>query len=166
MTPHAGETLKRDFSRIDAFEGLLNDLEGLSKNFRKGPLQGTYAKIGAKVTGGGEFKGVGRGESEDILSYSDMRPAVAAGLYRAITGDDRISDMDAAKRALPFIPDPYLQPKAFQKRLALTKRAIQRKRQSIRKAVSLGSSDALPEGEDSSSSFYSFMADSMDGNDE
>ena len=95
MTPQVGEAIKRAFSRIDAFEGILNDLEGLSKNFRKGPLRGTYAKLGAKATGGGEFAGVEAEESEDILNYSDLRPGVAAGLYRAITGDDRISDIDA-----------------------------------------------------------------------
>ena len=159
MTPQVGEAIKRDFSRIDAFEGILNDLEGLSKNFRKGPLRGTYAKLGAKATGGGEFAGVEAEESEDILNYSDLRPGVAAGLYRAITGDDRISDIDAAKRAMPFIPDPYLQPRAFQKRLNIVKRAIQRKRQSIRQSIRLGSSpQTSQEGEDSGNLFQGFMS--------
>ena len=162
LNPTVGEAIKRDFARIDAFEGILSDLESTAKNFRKGPIQGTYAKLGAKATGGGEFPGVQASESEDILNYSDLRPGVAAGLYRAVTGDDRISDRDAAQRALPFVPDPYLQPKAFAKRLKLVKRAIQRKRQSIRKSLSLGQSPSTEEGEDSSGLFYSIMNSAFD----
>jgi len=145
MNPSVAESIRRDFSRMDAFEGILGDLEKASTSFRKGPVKGTYAKLGSKLTGGGQFGGgllpeVSQTESEDMLNYTDLRPGVAAGLYRAITGDDRISDMDAAKRALPFVPDPYLQPRAFQKRLALVKKAIQRKRASIRKSIMLGGS--------------------------
>src|SRR3990167_8731410 len=62
--PKAGEVMKRDFARIDAFEGILGDLEALAKSVRKGPIQGSYVKLGSKVTGGGQFPDVQRGESE------------------------------------------------------------------------------------------------------
>jgi hypothetical protein len=164
LTPQMSATIQRDFSRIDAFEGILSDLE--SSSFRKGPVKGTYAKLGAKLMGGGKFGGgmlpeVSQKESEDILTYSDMRPGVAAGLYRAITGDDRISDMDAAQRALPFVPDPYLQPGAFAKRIAIVKKAIQRKRASIRKSITMGGSQPLQEGTDSAPIFNQFMSEAI-----
>lgn len=131
-------TIQRDFSRIESFEGSLNDLEKLANEVPKGPLKGRYAGIGSKVVGGGEFPGVSEAQSIGAVTYNAMRPGIAAGLYRAVTGDDRISDMDAAQRALPFVPDLSLTPKAFQERLDLIRSAIRRRKESILKARKLG----------------------------
>jgi len=54
----------------------------------------------AFVTGGESPK------AADIAEYEDMVQADAAGLYRDLTGDNRLSDDDAQKRALPLIPRP------------------------------------------------------------
>lgn len=155
--PKASETLKRDYSRIDAFEGVLDDMEKLSKTVRKGPVQGRYVRAGAKVTGGGKFPGVEEPESENAVTYDDLRPSVAAGLYRAVTGDDRISDRDASQRAMAFVPTLALTEKAFAKRLRVVRRAISRKRDSIKKSTVLGTT-----GGDTSSLFFSTMTEALD----
>lgn len=131
-------TIQRDFSRIESFEGSLNDMEKIAQSLPKGPIQGRYAGVGSAVTGGGKFPGVSEDQAMNAVTYNAMRPGIAAGLYRAVTGDDRISDMDAAQRALPFIPDLGLTPKAFQQRLTMMRAAIQRRKESIQKARKLG----------------------------
>src|SRR3990167_10202493 len=63
--------------------------------------RGEYAtKIGAFITGGVTQK------QADIAEYEDFVQANSAGLYRDLTGDNRLSDMDAQARALPLIPRP------------------------------------------------------------
>jgi hypothetical protein len=167
--PKASDTMKRDYSRIDAFEGIMNDMETLSRTVRKGPVQGRYIKGVAKATGGSEFgkKGlssplpdVSQSESINAVTYEELRPGIAAGLYRAVTGDDRISDTDAQMRALPFVPDLALSTEAFAKRLKVIKRAIQRKRQSIKQSAKLGGS-GIGEGEDSLPLFLEAMSESL-----
>ena len=39
----------------------------------------------------------------NLYAYERKLPAFAAGLYRALTGDNRLSDMDAQQRALPLL---------------------------------------------------------------
>jgi len=163
MNPVVGEAIRRDFSRIDAFEGILGDLSNLAQSVRKGPIKGSYVGLGSRVTGGGEFPGVPSEESERAVTYEELRPGVAAGLYRAVTGDDRISDRDAAQRALPFVPRLGLTEKAFALRMTIVQRAIQRKRQSIRQSIRLGVSTTPSEDDDESSqAFYGAMTDALE----
>ena len=131
-------SIQRDLSRIASFEGSLNDLEALVKTVPKGRVKGWAAGAKSFLTGGGEGLGLDATSSRNILTYNQMRPGIAAGLYRAVTGDDRISDMDAAARALPFIPPLNIDSKAFEERLKLIKRAIQRRKQSIEEAAKTG----------------------------
>ena len=131
-------SIQRDLSRIASFEGSLNDLEALVKTVPKGRVKGWVAGAKSFVTGGGEGLGLDAASSRSIMTYNQMRPGIAAGLYRAVTGDDRISDLDAAARALPFVPPLNIDPKAFEERLTLIKRAIQRRKQSIEEAAKTG----------------------------
>lgn len=61
----------------------------------------------------GGFMAMGKGLIErkgEVLRYMRKVPAVSAGLYRALTGDNRLSDADAAARAKPLVWDPTLDP--------------------------------------------------------
>ena len=75
---------------------LLN-IETLEKEAQ--PLPGGYEGITARATAiatrGGQFG--------NVYMYERKIPAIAAGLYRALTGDNRLSDMDAQQRALPLL---------------------------------------------------------------
>ena len=166
--PTVSDAIKREFSRIDTFDGLFDDLNTLARKVRKGPIQGRYVKGASAVTGGGKIDlpgqrlDVDEDESINALSYSELRAPVAAGFYRAITGDDRISDRDAAKRAMPLVPDLALNPRAFEKRLKFVKRAVERKRRSIQKAIRLGASPPqLEETQDSGTLFQSFVSEAL-----
>ena len=53
---------------------------------------------------GGQRGGLG---SNDIKNYEDFKPAASTQLYRALTGDTRLSDADAAARAMPLLPSVY-----------------------------------------------------------
>ena len=48
----------------------------------------------------------GYGASGDYKMYADQLPAAAVSFYRAVTGDTRLSDDDARKRALPMLWHP------------------------------------------------------------
>ena len=131
-------TTQRDLSRISAFEGSLNDLESLAKSVPKGRVKGNLANLSSWVTGGGPGLGLSEESSRNTLTYNQLRPGIAAGLYRAVTGDDRISDMDAAARALPFVPPFNIDPDAFSERLKIIRSAIKRRKESIREASRTG----------------------------
>ena len=77
----------------------------------------------------GEKMDIDPDTASDVRNYDELRPAVAAGFYRAITGDDRISDRDAAQRALPFVPSLNLSQKTFDERTNIIKTAIQLRQQ-------------------------------------
>ena len=46
----------------------------------------------------------------NVYAYERKLPALAAGLYRALTGDNRLSDMDAQQRALPLLWNTSIDP--------------------------------------------------------
>ena len=48
----------------------------------------------------------GKGKSGDYQLYTENLPSSAVGLYRALTGDTRLSDADAKARALPLLWEP------------------------------------------------------------
>lgn len=48
----------------------------------------------------------GKGESGNYQLYTENLPSSAVGLYRALTGDTRLSDADAKARALPLLWEP------------------------------------------------------------
>lgn len=76
---------------------LVDDLESKLKG--SSGIGGGIKSIASKVTAGGI--------SPELRIYNQQKPAIAVKLYRAITGDTRLSDADAAARALPLLPDTY-----------------------------------------------------------
>ena len=150
------ERAKTDFARIGAFEGSLNELIQASSGVPKGPIRGRFASGIAALTGGGGGLGIGKETAENVDLYNSLRPGIAAGLYRAVTGDDRISDIDAERRALPFVPPLSRTPGASEKRFLVLQRAIQKRKQGIMDAQRLGL-ESPPLG---SSDFISLMKSS------
>ena len=87
---------REDVSKIEDAELNLKMLEQDTEKLPAG-YSGVFGNIKNFFT---------RGESNpDLVTYNDQRPAIAVGLYRALTGDTRLSDADAAARALPLIWD-------------------------------------------------------------
>jgi len=85
-----------------------------------------------------------RGESNpELLTYNDQRPAIAVGLYRAFTGDTRLSDADAAARALPLIWDSDEGPSVRKTKFAKIEKLIQARKAKVRS----GDYVATPEGD-------------------
>lgn len=54
----------------------------------------------------GATKGYGRFGTEQHKTYLDALPTASAATYRAITGDNRLSDADASSRAVPLFWHP------------------------------------------------------------
>ena len=99
----AGERAKLPTSEMrnlatEAKSQLLN-VKALRKEASK--LPGGYSGIRARMIGVGS-----RGKYQgDVLMYERKIPAYSAGLYRAMTGDKRLSDRDAGERAKPLLWD-------------------------------------------------------------
>lgn len=77
---------------------LWDDLRGQSE-----ALKGGYEGIGEL---GKMMVNRGAGDSAKYKTYTDSLPSSAVGLYRALTGDTRLSDADAKARALPLLWNP------------------------------------------------------------
>lgn len=97
----AGPTSKPEsaLAALDALEGLLKQIPT--------SLSTAVTAGNSKVLGGErEIAGIKMG-SDAIKAYEDSKPGTAVTLYRSITGDTRLSDADAAQRALPFLPSVF-----------------------------------------------------------
>jgi len=77
---------------------LWDDLKGQSEGL-KGGYAGLFEKGKAVVNRGS-------GDSANYKLYTDSLPSSAVALYRALTGDTRLSDADAKARALPLLWEP------------------------------------------------------------
>ena len=82
--------VKQQLANVDQMEKLAKDIPG------------GFGGIGSIV-----LSSVSRGKfSTKTRLYLKQLPAFAAGLYRDLTGDKRLSDDDAAKRAMPLLWNP------------------------------------------------------------
>lgn len=82
--------LGQSINLIDQAE---SDLEKLPSGLLKGGLAQLAAKTGQV--------------QPDVAAYQRERNALAVKVYRGLTGDSRLSDADAAARALPLIPEIF-----------------------------------------------------------
>lgn len=71
-------------------------MERLLTKTTSGPVAGRIVSGASALTGGA----VG----EDEAVYKSFAPSIAAQVYRAVTHDMRLSDQDAATRAMPLLP--------------------------------------------------------------
>lgn len=98
-------------------ESLLADLDAIEAKLQNVPTSvlGAATSLASTVTGGS----IG----EDTKVYNDVKPAMAAKFYRAVTKDTRLSDQDAESRALPLFPSAYDAAAVRQKKLAFLRQA-------------------------------------------
>ena len=82
----------------------------------------------------------------NLRLYDQNRPATAVSLYRALTGDTRLSDADAKARALPLLPSAG-EPKAVQqKKIAFLREGIQRRKRVLAQVSEMAkNNDLTPE---------------------
>jgi hypothetical protein len=81
-------------------KGQIANLETLRQEART--IKGGWGGIGNIITAEAT-----RGKSEGAtMRYMRKIPAYSAGMYRSLTGDNRLSDADAAARAKPLLWDP------------------------------------------------------------
>ena len=88
---------KDDLSNIDNVTTLLENMEKDAQNIPAG-YSGLLSQFEGFITRGAK--------DTNTVVYNDQRKAVAVALYRALTGDTRLSDADAAARALPLLWKP------------------------------------------------------------
>lgn len=90
---------QNQLTRIKQLKTVAKNLEDLAMGLPTDLPTAGLEYAGAKLTGG-------RFGSEGTKTYLDALPAASAGIYRAITGDNRLSDQDAAARAKPLFWHP------------------------------------------------------------
>lgn len=95
--------MREDLQSAESQLQMLTDLKEEAKKTPSG-----YAGIGSSIasffTRGGNIPGTGKAV-ENVKVYNDKKPAIAVSIYRAATGDTRLSDADAKSRALPLLWD-------------------------------------------------------------
>ena len=125
---------KQDLDAVTSGEAFINQLEKDASSLPSG-----YGGIGANVKN--FFK---RGESNpDLEVYNDNRPALAVNLYRMLTGDTRLSDADAAARALPLLWSTDEGPTVRTRKFANIKALINARKS----AIQSGKYTQTPEGD-------------------
>ena len=90
---------QNQLNRIKQLKGVTREMEKLAVTLPT-DLPRAAGTFGISKLTGGRFG------TESIKTYSDAIPAASAGVYRAITGDNRLSDEDAAARARPLFWHP------------------------------------------------------------
>ena len=102
--PAQGKSQNPESMRF-AVQDLENTLKKIPTDVSTGMTAVTSNMLGGEREIGGQKIG-----SNDVQYYQSIAPGTAVGLYRALTGDTRLSDDDAKKRALPFLPRIYPTP--------------------------------------------------------
>lgn len=104
----------------------IKELEGLAKKLKGGWAGWSEEKLGQASRG--KFQ-------KEYLEYERFRPAYAVSLYRALTGDTRLSDADAAARALPLLWDAKIDERLRQPMFDRVKRALWEREQMLNQGV-------------------------------
>lgn len=90
---------QNQLSRIKQLTSVVRGVQELGNTLPTDPIRAFAGSIGAE-------KLYGRFGTSQHKTYLDTVPAASAGAYRAVTGDNRLSDEDAASRAKPLFWDP------------------------------------------------------------
>ena len=109
-------------SIIDSQIGNIGEMKKLLDKIPTG-ARGASASAAAKLTGGKT--------SPEAKNYSDLVNANAVAIYRAYTGDTRLSDADAQERAYKLLPSPYESKETREKKLKILKQAMNSRKESI-----------------------------------
>lgn len=89
---------KNDLTATENQIKSIKDLRALADKVPGGRIAGSISGVLSSVTGG-EL-------ATETRQYLKQRPAYAVSIYRALTGDTRLSDADAKGRALPLLWHP------------------------------------------------------------
>lgn len=89
---------KNDLQAVENQIANINNVKKLAEKIPAGRITGSLSGVVSSITGG-EYQTATR-------EYLKERPAMAVSLYRALTGDTRLSDADAKGRALPLLWHP------------------------------------------------------------
>ncbi len=89
---------KNDLDKVNQQISNIKDMRSLAEKI------GTYP--GSRIAQGTAAAISGGGWATEHYQYLMQRPAMAVSLYRALTGDTRLSDADAEARALPLLWKP------------------------------------------------------------
>jgi len=129
MAPTA--EIKNNYSNIVNAETAIQKLEELANKVSSSGWQGVVDIQKGKVT---------RGESNpELMQYLKEVKANAAAVYRAYTGDTRLSDQDAAARAYPLLWDPTEGPKLKDISFSRIKDVVNARKQLYQRDYGLGS---------------------------
>jgi hypothetical protein len=96
LTKNNPTNIKNQVTEIDDQLKQINDLRNLIGE-NSGGITGGLKSLASKVTLGA----IGSSEKQ----YNDLKPSIATKIYKAATGDTRLSDADASARAYPLLPD-------------------------------------------------------------
>lgn len=117
--------------RIDlaSQEQNVNQLEQMLTNIDSG----AKGKLGTWAARVGQVAGVPI--NADNVTYEDLRPAYAAGLYKTLTNDRQISNADAAARALPITPAQIDAPNVRKAKTSIIRRSISIRRKLVSEMI-------------------------------
>lgn len=90
---------QNQLTRIKQLKSVVKGVQDLGNTLPTDPIRAFAGSFGAE-------KAFGRFNTSQWKTYMDVIPTASAGAYRAVTGDNRLSDADAASRAKPLFWDP------------------------------------------------------------
>ena len=126
----SGSKITDALAETQSANDLLNNLEQMSKSIGDigNPLQaGIKSSYNKYISSGRGSSSLNKKRDEDLGTYNSISPAAGAAIYRALTGDKRLSDDDAKTRALPLLWKPGESEGIKAKKFALLKKAIQQR---------------------------------------
>lgn len=127
--------------QIDEIENALAPMNKKTgqREYRTTGATGFAKNIASKVT-------LGNVGGTDLRLYDQNRPATAVSIYRALTGDTRLSDADAKARALPLLPAAGEPKEVQQKKIKFLREGVQRRKRVLAQVSEMAkNNDLTPE---------------------
>lgn len=127
-------SLINDMNLIENQSNQLDSIEKVLTKSAQGP-KGFTRDLLSKVTLGNI--------APELRLYDQNRPAVAVSIYRALTGDTRLSDSDAKARALPLLPVPGEPSEVHKNKIAFLRAGINRRKEVIKHVSEMAKANDL-----------------------
>lgn len=128
-------SLINDENLITNQQNMLNSIEKTLSDAKATGLKGAVKSMASKVTLGNI--------APEIRLYDQNRPATAVSLYRALTGDTRLSDSDAKARALPLLPLPGEPASVHKAKIAFLRNGLSQRQATIKKVSEMAKNNNL-----------------------
>lgn len=131
-------SLINDMNLIESQKNQLDSIEKLVNTSGSSGAKGFGRDLLSKVTLGNI--------APELRLYDQNRPATAVSIYRALTGDTRLSDSDAKARALPLLPVPGEPKEVQQNKINYLRAGIERRKKTIQQVSEMAkNNDLTPE---------------------